>query len=127
MKRSQVHVQFWFVFLKLHGVYHYVTLIYYMKVNLKYANSFLEQVAPAVEYLIHSYPKYVTVESLPLPSIDQRVSRILNVSQSHKISNSEVPIMFTWTYFNSKIMYILIRSSIKAQLHINVIDSNWSF
>ena len=32
------------------------------------------QVAPAVEYLIHSYPKYVTVESLPLPSIDQRVS-----------------------------------------------------
>lgn len=32
------------------------------------------QVGPAVEFLIHSYPKYVTVESLPLPSIDQRVS-----------------------------------------------------
>lgn len=31
------------------------------------------EVAPAVEYLIHSYPKYVTVESLPLPSIDQRI------------------------------------------------------
>lgn len=31
------------------------------------------EVAHAVEYLIHSYPKYVTVESLPLPSIDQRI------------------------------------------------------
>ncbi|XP_048737323.1 ribosomal oxygenase 1-like isoform X2 [Ostrea edulis] len=31
------------------------------------------EVGPAVEFLIHSYPKYVTVESLPLPSIDQRI------------------------------------------------------
>jgi hypothetical protein len=31
------------------------------------------KVAPAVEFLIRSYPKYVTVEELPLETIDERV------------------------------------------------------
>ncbi|XP_061172709.1 ribosomal oxygenase 1-like isoform X1 [Saccostrea echinata] len=31
------------------------------------------EAAPAVEYLIHSYPKYVPVDSLPLPTLDQRI------------------------------------------------------
>lgn len=31
------------------------------------------QLAPAVEFLIHNYPEYVTVDSLPSPTLDERV------------------------------------------------------
>ena len=35
----------------------------------------LFQCAPGVEYLLHSYPNYVSVESLPLTSLDQKVKQ----------------------------------------------------
>ncbi len=30
--------------------------------------------APAVEYLLHAYPQYVTIDSLPLETVQERVS-----------------------------------------------------
>ncbi len=34
---------------------------------------FVLQMAPAVEYLLHSYPDYVTVDSLPMNNVDDKV------------------------------------------------------
>lgn len=34
---------------------------------------FYFQLAPAVEYLLHSYPEFVSVESIPLETLDQKV------------------------------------------------------
>ena len=31
------------------------------------------QVAPGVEFLLHSYPEFVTIESLPLDNLEDRV------------------------------------------------------
>ena len=35
---------------------------------------FIFQTGPAVEYLIHSYPEFVTIDSLPLATLDEKVS-----------------------------------------------------
>ena len=35
--------------------------------------SFTSQAAPAVEYLIHSYPEFVSVDSLPYCSVTEKV------------------------------------------------------
>lgn len=32
------------------------------------------QAGPAVEYLIHSYPEFVAIDSLPLTTLDEKVS-----------------------------------------------------
>ena len=34
---------------------------------------FLFQMAPAVEYLLHSYPEYVTVDSFPMENVEEKV------------------------------------------------------
>ena len=35
---------------------------------------FLFQMAPAVEYLLHSYPDYVTVDSFPMDNVEEKVN-----------------------------------------------------
>ena len=35
---------------------------------------FIFQMAPAVEYLLHTYPEYVTVDSFPMDNVEEKVN-----------------------------------------------------
>ena len=43
------------------------------EISLFYKIVYCLQLAPAVEFLIHSYPEYTSVDSLPAATVDEKV------------------------------------------------------